>query len=74
MVEKVACLWGRPAGGTDPAIGSTIIRNISKTRPSRMYPLRASCIYVAGTLASDVLEANRAGVHWHSRVPVHLMG
>ena len=27
-----------------------------------MYPMRASCTQVAGTLASDVLESDRAGV------------
>ena len=49
-------------GDIDPAIGSTIIRNVSKTRTSRIYPLRSSCTQVAGTLASGVLEADRAGV------------
>ena len=32
-----------------------------------MYPLRASCTHVAGTLAKDVLEADRAGVTWWPR-------
>ena len=39
-----------------------------------MYPMRASCTQVAGTLASDVLEADRAGVPWRSRVRVHVTG
>ena len=51
------CAWLCLAGSTDPAIGSTIIRNVSKTRTSRMYPLQVSCTHVDGTLASDVYEA-----------------
>ena len=39
-----------------------IIRNVSKTRTSGMYPMRVSCTQVTGTLASDVLEADRAGI------------
>ena len=38
----------------NPAIGFTIIRSVSKTR--------TSCTQVAGALASDVFEADRAGV------------
>ena len=49
-------------GGTDQAIGSTIVRNVSKTRISQIYPLRASCTQEAGTLANDVLETDRAGL------------
>ena len=45
-----AWLWRRPAGSTDPVIGSTIIRNFF------------FCREVAGNLASGVLEADRAGV------------
>ena len=41
----------------------TIIRSVSNTRTSLMYPMRTSCTQVAGgTLASDVFEADRAGV------------
>ena len=69
-----AWLWYRPTGRTDLAIGSTIIRNILKTRTSLMYPIRASCTHVAGTLASDVLKADRAGVPWRSWVRVHITG
>ena len=58
-----AWLWWHPTGSTT---GSTIIRNISKTKISLMYPMRASCTQVAGTLASDVLEADQAGVPWRS--------
>ena len=43
-------------GVTDAVIGSTIIRNVSKTR--------TFCRQVAGTLASDVLDAVWAGVPW----------
>ena len=57
-------LWGRPTGSTDPAIGSMIIRNVSKTR--------ASCTHVVDTLASDVLVADREGVPWRSWVWVHI--
>ena len=35
--------------------------HVSTTRTSCMYPMRASCTQVAGTLASDVLEVDRAG-------------
>ena len=49
----VRCVW-RHTGGTDLAIGSTIIRSVSKTRTSSMYPMRASYTQVAGTLASDI--------------------
>ena len=62
--RRCAVLWWRPTGGTDIAIGSPIIRNVSKTRTSCMYPMQASCTQVAGTLASDVLEADRAVVLW----------
>ena len=67
-------MWWRPTGGRDPAIGPMIIRNVSKTRTSLMYPMRASCTQVAGTLASDVLEADRAGVPWRSWIQVHITG
>ena len=56
-------LWWRHTGGTDPAIGFTIIRSYSKTRISLMYPMRTSCTWVAGTLASDVFEATEQGYH-----------
>ena len=67
MVEVWAVLGGGegvrgcgdvPAGGTDSAIRSTIIRNVSKTRTSQMYPLLASCTQEAGTLA-----VRRSGEH-----------
>ena len=45
-------LWWHHTGGTDPAIGFTIIHSVSKTR--------TSCRHVAGTLASDIFEADRA--------------
>ena len=65
--RRRAWLWWRPTCSTDPVIGSMIIRNVSKTRTSLMYPMRASCTrVVAGTLASDVLEADRGGVPWRS--------
>ena len=55
--------------------GSMIIRNVSKTRTFRMYPMRASCcIQVAGILGSDVLETDRAGVPWRAGVRVHITG
>ena len=56
------------------SIGSMVIRNVSKTRPSLMYRMRAYCTHVAGTLASDILEADRAGVPWRSWVRVHITG
>ena len=56
-----AWLWWRHTGGTDPAIGFTIVRSVSKTRTSWMYPMRTSCTQVTGTLASDVFDADRAG-------------
>ena len=31
-----------------------------------MYPMRTSCTHVAGTLTSDVFEADRAGVPYGS--------
>ena len=64
----------RHTGGTDPAIGFTIIRNVLKTITSLMYPMRASYIQVAGTSASDVFEADRAGVPRRSWVRVHITG
>ena len=36
--------------------------------------LNASCTQIAGTLASDVLEADRAVVPWRSWVRVHITG
>ena len=47
-------MWRRPTCGTDPDIDSILTNNVSKTRTSSMYPKRASCTQVAGTLASDV--------------------
>ena len=69
--RRCAWLWWCPTGGTDPAIGSTTIHIVTKTRTSLMYPLRASCAQVAGTVASDILDAYRAGVPWRSQVWVH---
>ena len=39
-----------------------------------MYPLRVSCTQVAGSLASDILEADQAMVPWRSRVRVDITG
>ena len=41
-------------------ISFTCFDTCSKTRTSRMYPLQACCTLVAGTLDSDILEADRA--------------
>ena len=57
------CAWPlwRHTGGTDPAIGFTIIRSVLKTRTSGIYPMRTSCAQVAGTLASDVFKQTEQG-------------
>ena len=44
----------------NPAIGSMIIRNVRRPEHLECTPMRASCTQVAGTLASDVLETDRA--------------
>ena len=56
--QRGACLWWRPTGSTDPVIGSTIIRYVSKTRTSLMYPMRASFKQVAGT--RDISRSSRS--------------
>ena len=81
VLSDMVGVWAGLGGGEDvPCCGGVL--QVVQILPLalrysatfRMYQMRASCTQVAGALASDVLEADRAGVPWRSCVRVHITG